>query len=119
MSSNSDNIYYQLKDGFRGKLKLEVKKSDALIEFLFKFNGSDLVYFSGIVKMSLNSTNRFIYITVMTDFSKKIIFNLQTDKKLKYKLFMGYSLPLYSYYFPGNANEISSPSSYSNLSISP
>ena len=104
---NSNNIYYQLKDGFKGKIKLEVKKSDALIEFLFKFNDCDLLFYGNNAR--INSTHRFIYITAISEreFSKAITFNLQSDKKLSFKFFVGYSMAPYSYYFPGDANDLS------------
>ena len=36
ISLNSNNLYYQIKDDFNGKIKLVATKSDAIIEFLFK-----------------------------------------------------------------------------------
>ena len=118
---NSNNIYYQLKDGFKSKIKLEVKKSDALIEFLFKFKDCNLKFYDK--NMRINSTRRFIYITAISEqeFSKRIVFNLESDKKLNFKLFFGHSLAQYSYYYLGIANDVSSyyPSNKGTLRIQP
>ena len=115
---NSNNIYHQLEDGFKGKLKLEVKNSDAFIEFLFKINDYELVFYDNNTR--INTTRRFIYITAISnrEFSKKITFNLQSDKKLSTKLFVGYSIAPYSYYFPGNANYLSASNNSNTDTIS-
>ena len=62
-----------------------------------------------------NTTRRFIYITGISEeeLSKEILFTLQSDKQLSYKVFLGQSIVPYSYYFPGDANELSSISIFS------
>lgn len=104
---NSNNIYYQIKDGFKGKLKLEVTKSDAMIELLVKLNDFDFVFYENNKKVNL--TNKFNYITTISEeqFSKRITFRLQSDKNLKFKAFVGYAIPPYTYYSSGYLNDLS------------
>jgi len=42
---DSNNIYYQIKEGFKGKLNLIVNNSDAMIEFLFKIDDAEIINF--------------------------------------------------------------------------
>ena len=103
---NSDNIYYQIKEGFKGKLKLEVEKSDAVIEFLFKLNNVNQVKLEK--NMTINMTKETTIIIVSNEiFSKILNFHLKSEKNLKFNIFFGYSKPPYSYYYPGNTNQFS------------
>ena len=103
---NSDNIYYQIKEGFKGKLKLEVENSDAVIEFLFKLNKVNQVKLEK--NMTINMTKETTIIIVSNEiFSKILNFHLKSEKNLKFNIFFVYSKPPYSYYYPGNTNQLS------------
>ena len=92
-----------------------------MIEFLFKPNEFDLVIYHN--NTNFNSTRKFIYTTGISkqQFSKKITFKLQSDKKLNFRVFLGYSIIPYSYYYPGDKNDISSfyPSNEGTFSVAP
>ena len=47
---NSDNIYYPIKDDFKGEITLEVTKSDAILEFLFKFDDVEILDYENLNK---------------------------------------------------------------------
>ena len=103
---NSDNIYYIINKDFKGKLKLEVKNGDAIIEFLFKLNANDMNFYPN---SKLHVKGKFTLIRVeKKDFNKKLLFNIkgEPEKSLTLSMFLGYSIPPYSYYYSGNLNQI-------------
>ena len=113
---NSENIYYKIKEGFKGKIKLEVKNSDAIIEFLFKLSNINILNFRD--GTTLNTTSKFSLITVSKEyFSKYLIFKLQGGEKFSFKMFFGYAKPPYSYYYFSNTNIFTPSIKEINLNI--
>ena len=92
---NSNNIYYQVKKGFKGILKLKVKNSDAVIELLFEINNYSELPFGR--NSQITTTGKYTLIKISKEyFSKKLIFKLQGDKS--FYMFYGYSKAPYLYY---------------------
>ena len=73
---NSDNIYYIINQDFKGKLKLEIKNSDAIIEFLFKLDSLNSMNFNPNLK--LNVVGKYTLIRVEKEYFEKKL-------NLKYK----------------------------------
>ena len=114
----SDNIYYIINQDFKGKLKLEIKNSDAIIEFLFKLDGLNSMNFNPNLK--LNVVGKYTLIRVEKEyFGKKLKFKIQGEpgKSLKLSMFLGYSIPPYSYYYPGNLNQLPSSTNEINFDL--
>ena len=93
---NSNNIYYRVKKGFKGILKLKVKNSDAVIEFLFEINNFSVEQ-SFWRNSQITTTGKYALVKISKEyFSKKLIFKLQGDKS--FYMFYGYSKAPYLYY---------------------
>ena len=95
---NYNNLYYQIKDGFNGKIKLEATKSDAIIEFLFKMPNVEVLDYE---QLNSNSSKKYILIKFPKKYSgKEVKFNLKNNKnEISFNFFIGYSKPPYSYYY--------------------
>ena len=59
---NSDNLYYQIKDGFEGEITLEVTKNDAIVEFLFKFQDMEVIDFESL---KIKTSKKYILINFL------------------------------------------------------
>ena len=101
---NSKNLYYQIKDDFKGKIKLEVIKNDAIIEFLFKMPNAEILDYE---QFKANSSKKYFLIKFPKKYSGKRIqlnLTLNLNYKLSFKFFMGHSKPPYSYYYNTKEN---------------
>ena len=113
---DSNNIYYQIKEGFKGKLNLIVNNSDAMIEFLFKIDDAEIINFKNN-SMHINNL-KFNLIKISKEhFSKNLQIKLEGEETLKFKVFFGYSIPPYSYYYFGNSNQYPSISNKENIDL--
>ena len=101
ISLNSNNLYYQIKDDFNGKIKLVATKSDAIIEFLFKMPEVKVLDYE---QLNANISKEFILIKFPKKYSgKEIKINFKNNKnEISFKYFAGYSKPSYSYYYDAN-----------------
>ena len=99
---NSDNLYYQIKDGFEGEITLEVTKNDAIVEFLFKFQDMEVIDFESL---KIKTSKKYILIKFSKKYSSKSIsIELKNKNNIFFNLFMGYSRPPYSYYYNTKEN---------------
>ena len=92
---NKDNLYYKLKDN-NGAIQLYVKNDDALIEFLFKQNDTNILDFKNNQYISKNQYNliKIPKIYKSKEFNMKIV----GKNALILLFYFGYSIPPYSYY---------------------
>ena len=99
---NSSNLYFELEDNFNGTIELNVSKDDALIEFLYKQPEKE-VEILDFEKMEFVLTKDFNLIKIPKNYTSKIInFDISSDN-FDFGIFVGYSIPPYSYY---DSNEI-------------
>jgi len=101
---NSKNLYYQIKDDFKGKIKLEVIKTDAIIEFLFKMPNIEVLDYE---QLNANSSKKYFLIKFSKKYSgKNVQVNLKSNINyiVSFKFFIGYSKPPYSYYYNTQEN---------------
>lgn len=99
---DSTNYYYKIEDNFKGQLKINVKKENALIEFLYKQSDSELDIFD-LDKLEFKLSKKYNIIKIPKDYSSKIIdFQLTAKKKdSKFSMYLAYSLPPYNYFSVG------------------
>ena len=113
---DSNNIYYKIKDEFKGKIKLEIKNNDALIEFLFKIDGVNIMDFGK--SFNYNTTSKYNMITVSREYFSKILeFKIKGGKNFNFNIFFGYSIPPYTYYNFANLNQFNPQLNEENISI--
>ena len=115
---NSNNLYYKIKDNFHGTIQINVTGNDALIEFLFKQDDTNILDFENLEATS-NKTYNLIKFSKKY-ISKEITLSLKSDSILHFNIFFGYSIPPYSYYYSdskGNSNKISSNDNTFNLTL--
>ncbi len=99
---NSDNLYYQIKDGFEGEITLEVTKNDAIVEFLFKFQDMEVIDFENL---KIKTSKKYILIKFSKKYSSKSVnIEFKNENNIFFNLFMGYSRPPYSYYYNTKEN---------------
>ena len=104
---NSKNLYYQIKDDFKGAIKLVASKSDAIIEFLFKMPEVEVLDYEGLNK---NTSKEFNLIKISKKYAGEIIeIKFKNNNTIFFNAFMGFCQPPYSYYFSTleNVNAIS------------
>ena len=113
---DSNNIYYKLKDQFNGKLKLEVKNNDALIEFLFRTTGASTINFRK--SLHYNTTDKLTMVTISKEyFNKKLEFKIRGGKNFNFNSYFGYSIPPYTYYNLNDLNQYKPESKEENIYI--
>ena len=106
---NSSNLYFKLEDNFNGAIELNVSKDDALIEFLFK-QPEEEIEILDFEKMEFELTKDFNLIKIPKNYASKIInFDISSNDNFDFGIFVGYSIPPYSYY---DSNEV-----YNKISI--
>ena len=95
---NSNNLYYQIKDDFKGKITL-VANNDAIIEFLFKM--PDVKVFDFEQLKNTFSSKKYSLIKLSQKFlNKNVNLTFKTNKdKIYFNIFFGFSKPPYSYYY--------------------
>lgn len=113
---DSNNIYYKIKDGFKGKLKLEVKNNDALIEFLFPNSGANILNVE--VSLNFNTTSKLTILTISKEyFSKTLEFKIKGGKNFNFNSYFGYCIPPYTYYNFKDLNQFKPESKEENIYI--
>ena len=94
---NSNNLYYQIKDNFKGKIKLESTNSDAIIEFLFKIPDVEVLDYE---QLNANSPKKYTLIKFSKKYSgKNVELKFKNNNAISFNYFVGYSKPPYFYYF--------------------
>ena len=113
---DSNNLYYELKVGFKGKLKLEVRNDDALIEFLFQ---TSRVYTINFEKSSsYNITTLLTMVTISKEYFSKILeIKIQGGKNFNFNSYFGHCIPPYSYYNFKDLNQFKPQSNEENIYI--
>ena len=95
---NSSNLYFELEDNFNGIIELIVSKDDALIEFLYK-QPEEEIEILDFEKMEFELTKDFNLIRIPKNYTSKIInFDISSNDNFDFGIFVGYSIPPYSYY---------------------
>jgi len=113
---DSNNLYYELKVGFKGKLKLEVKNNDALIEFLFHTDGVNTINFGK--SSSYNTTSLLTMVTISKEYFSKILeIKIKGGKNFNFNSYFGHCIPPYSYYNFKDLNQFKPQSNEENIYI--
>ena len=87
-----------------------------MIEFLFKIDDAEIINFKNN-SMHINNL-KFNLIKISKEhFSKNLQIKLEGEETLKFKVFFGYSIPPYSYYYFGNSNQYPSISNKENIDL--
>ena len=96
---DSKNLYYKIKDNYKGQLRLSVYEENALIEFLFKQDDSDidLLNFDEEI-FTLNK--KYNILTIPKKYSSKIIdIELSRNEFLtNFTIYLAYAIPPYNYF---------------------
>ena len=96
---NSKNLYYQLDDNYRGKLTLKIEIDNALIEFLFKQEDSEIDVLRFNKKQFILKKKYNIMAIPKSYLSKLINIDLNKNEFLtKLNIYFGYSIPPYNYF---------------------
>ena len=111
---NSNNTYYKIEEGFKGKITLEATKSDAIIEFLFKMPDIEVLDYENLNKNSSKKYNLIKFSGKYLGKSVELKFKNNADM-ITFNAFFGYSKPPYSYYYPQNTNTFSEKNNTFNL----
>lgn len=96
---NSANLYYQIEDNFTGKLKLIVQKENALIEFLFKQDDSEIDVLE-FEKRTFTLNKKYNILTIPKSYSSKLIdIELMRNEYLtNFTIYLAYTIPPYNYF---------------------
>jgi hypothetical protein len=95
----SSRLYYKLGDNFKGKLKLHIKYDNALIEFLFKKDNSEIEVFNIDDKvMTLNK--RYNILPIPLEYkSKQIEIELtRNEEESRFSIYLAYAIPPYNFF---------------------
>ena len=94
---NSNNLYYQIEDNYKGELNLVVSKENALIEFHFKQNDFAELAFD---RLKFSLVKQYNILRIPKKYSDKIIkIYLKSQTNIIANIYTGYSKPPYTSYF--------------------
>ena len=96
---NSKNLYYKLEDNYKGELKLNVKDNNALIEFLFKQDDSELEILDFEKKIFILN-KKYNILAIPKKYSSKMIdVELNRNEFLtNFTIYLAYTIPPYNYF---------------------
>ena len=96
---NSKNLYYELDNNYKGKLTLKVENENALIEFLFRQEDSeiDVLRFN---KKTFILNKKYNVMAIPKSYSNKLIdIELTRNEFLtNFTIYLGYSIPPFNYF---------------------
>lgn len=101
---NETNSYYQLEEDFKGELKLEVRDSDAFIEFLSSEEDFDKFTNVSISNYEITKTTNVI---IIEQTQKNFFIKLHSDKAFDFSL--SYGLSNNEDYYYDNINDYLTP----------
>ena len=102
---NENEKYYEIKENFKGKIKLEIKENNALIEFLI--NTGDYAIFSNTSIQKTEVDKDIIIITIGKN-PKTFQVTLNSVENFNYSLSYGLSNNSHYYYYSKNNPKINS-----------
>ena len=109
---NETNLYYQIKENFIGKIKVEIKENDAFLEFLYNVkddNDFELLENEKELQISKNKINAIIEYN-QKDFTLK----LESKKPFSFSFSCGFSNNKNLYYDSSSNNNIQAKKYESN-----
>lgn len=95
----SSQLYYEIRDNFKGKLKLLVSYHGAVIEFLFKQDNSEIEVFDINDKiMTLNK--RYNILPIPLEYkTKQIEIELtRNEEESRFSIYLAYAIPPYNFF---------------------
>ena len=96
---DSENLYYIIEDNYKGELKLNIQNDNALIEFLFKQDDSELEILD-FEKKEFILNKKYNILSIPKKYSSNIIdIELNRNEFLtNFIIYLAYSIPPYNYF---------------------
>ena len=108
---NKDGHYYKINEDFKGKIRLEIKDENALLEFLSYIGNYQILTNTSYEKNKIENDNLIIQVPKTP---KNFQLTLSSDKPFNYSLSYGISDDINYYYYSKNNPSI--PAEYNNES---
>ena len=96
---NSKNLYYELDKNYRGKLILKVENENALIEFLFRQEDTEIDVLRFNKKIFILN-KKYNIIAIPKSYSNKLI-DIELNRKeflTNFTIYLGYTIPPFNYF---------------------